>query len=358
MVRTLRRSNPITLLLGLITIVGFIFFLSSPNKPTSTRSNSVTPPPGKPPAVKHYKLNGLSTSKHPAENRETVLILTPLAKFYDQYWQNLLNLEYPRELIELGFIVPNTREGNTALGKLQKAVDKIQSGNKAHRFAAVTILRQDFDSPVGQSEKDRHALAAQKARRAAMSKARNSLLFTTLQPTVAWVLWLDADIIETPKTLIQDLALHNRDIIVPNCFQRYKDNGRDAVRPYDFNSWHDSEIALNMAKKMRPDEIILEGYKEMATYRLLMAFEFENGGQVHKEVQLDGVGGTVLLVKADVHRDGAMFPPFAFYNLIETEGFAKMAKRLGYKPYGLPNYLVRYTRQREEQMLTGTGLSL
>jgi mannan polymerase complexes MNN9 subunit len=58
------------------------------------------------------------------------------------------------------------------------------------------------------------------------------------------------------------------------------------------------------------------------------------------EVQLDGVGGATLLVKAEVHRDGAMFPPFAFYHLIETEGFAKMASRLGWKAWGLPNYLV------------------
>ena len=50
--------------------------------------------------------------------------------------------------------------------------------------------------------------------------------------------------------------------------------------------------------------------------------------------------GTALLVKADVHRDGAMFPPFPFYHLIETEGFAKMARRLGWKSYGLPNYYV------------------
>jgi hypothetical protein len=41
-----------------------------------------------------------------------------------------------------------------------------------------------------------------------------------------------------------------------------------------------------------------------------------------------------------VHRDGAMFPAFPFYHLIETEGFAKMAKRLGWKSYGLPNYYV------------------
>jgi mannan polymerase complexes MNN9 subunit len=36
-----------------------------------------------------------------------------------------------------------------------------------------------------------------------------------------------------------------------------------------------------------------------------------------------------------------MFPPFAFYHLIETEGFAKMASRLNWESFGLPNYLVR-----------------
>jgi len=78
----------------------------------------------------------------------------------------------------------------------------------------------------------------------------------------------------------------------------------------------------------------------MATYRGLMAYEYNAGGNLHTETMLDGVGATALLVKAEVHRDGANFPPFAFYNLIESEGFAKMARRLGYQPWGLPNYLV------------------
>lgn len=66
----------------------------------------------------------------------------------------------------------------------------------------------------------------------------------------------------------------------------------------------------------------------------------DKSGDPRREVPLDGVGGTALLVKADVHRDGAMFPPFAFYHLIETEGFAKMARRLGWESTGLPNYFV------------------
>jgi len=114
------------------------------------------------------------------------------------------------------------------------------------------------------------------------------------------------------------------------------------VRPYDFNSWIDSLAAKNLGANMAKDDILLEGYAEMATYRSLMAYMADKGAKADlgREVELDGVGGTALLVKAEGQRDGAMFPPFTFYHLIETEGFAKMASRSGWKSWGLPNYFM------------------
>ena len=114
--------------------------------------------------------------------------------------------------------------------------------------------------PVFDGDTERHALEHQKARRSTLSVARNSLVLTTLAPHISWVLWLDADIVETPKTIIQDMTQHNRDIIVANAFQKYKDdNGNQQERPYDFNSWIDSEIALNLAAKMGDDDVLFEG---------------------------------------------------------------------------------------------------
>lgn len=93
---------------------------------------------------------------------------------------------------------------------------------------------------------------------------------------------------------------------------------------------------------MDPDDILLEGYVELPTYRSLMAHMADTKNpRPNRVIDLDGVGGTALMVKADVHRDGAMFPPFPFFHLVETEGFARMAKRLGYSVYGLPDYFVR-----------------
>ncbi|KFY22876.1 hypothetical protein V493_06265 [Pseudogymnoascus sp. VKM F-4281 (FW-2241)] len=361
-----RRFSPLPTLLGAVFLIGIIVFFLSPSatdsasynfRKASAASNPLSPPTspfrksaasknGKriPPPVIRYQLNNVTTTSTPIENRETILILTPLARFYQGYWDNLLKLNYPHELITLGFIIPKNREGNAATAALQEQISKTQTlGPESKRFASIIIERQDFPPPLeSQDEAERHKLENQKVRRAAMSRARNSLLFTTLGPSISWVLWLDADIIETPPSLIQDLASHDKPIIVPNCFQRFIDPKTKQAdeRPYDFNSWQDSDTAQKMAAQMGPDDVIFEGYAEMPTYRALMAYQYKKGEDIRTEMALDGVGGTALLVKADVHRDGAMFPPFAFYHLIETEGFAKMARRLGWFAFGLPNYKI------------------
>ena len=347
-----------TLTIGAFLCLFILYFIVSDGSDTSASASSSSkanqpllrkPAPGKAkligdrPPVRRFNLNNVTITPDPVENREVVLILTPMARFYQEYWDNLMKLDYPHDLISLGFILPKSKEGNAATAALQAQVTKTQKGPPNDRFRSVVIERQDFDPPlISQDEGERHKMENQKVRRASMSRARNSLLFTTLGVETSWVLWLDADIVETPPSLIQDLAAHDKPLIVPNCYQRYIDpeTGKPAERPYDFNSWQDSPTAQEIASKMDPDDIILEGYREMATYRSLMAYMADRSDEKDVEVPLDGVGGTALLVKADVHRDGAMFPPFAFYNLIETEGFAKMAKRLGWAATGLPNYKV------------------
>lgn len=370
----MRRTSPITVFLAALLAFGFLCFLLSPSSsaaaaaPVTDSSSQLRredaaehplSPPTKPflksqavredgqkapPPVMHYNLNELSSTSESIKKGERVLILTPLARFYQEFWDNVVKLSYPHEFISIGFIVPKTKDGDAAVTALEQAISETQSGPVDSRFASISILRQDFDPPIqSQDEKERHKMSNQKARRESMSRARNSLLFTTLGPSTSWVLWLDSDIVETPATLIQDLTAHNRPVIVPNCFQRYynKDTKKMDVRPYDFNSWIDSSTAEELAGMMGPDEILLEGYAEMPTYRTLMAYMANTGApRPSREIELDGVGGTALLVKADVHRDGAMFPAFPFYHLVETEGFAKMAKRLGYSVYGLPDYFV------------------
>lgn len=297
--------------------------------------------------IAHYDLNKLHSTAEAALNKEHVLILTPMQTFHQEYWDNLLQLTYPREFMELGFIVPRTPSGDIALSKLETVVKKVQTDKKNQRFFKITILRQNSEGFDKLMEKDRHALRVQKERRGAMASARNELLFSSLGPHTSWVLWLDADIVETAPNLIQDMTAHNRPVLSANVYQKYYDDKTEKIqiRPYDFNNWQESDIALEMASQMAEDEILLEGYSELATYRVLMAHLYDSSGTSNAEVLLDGVGGGCTLVKADVHRDGAMFPTFPFYHLIETEGFAKMAQRLNYEVFGLPNYLVYHIEE-------------
>ena len=151
---------------------------------------------------------------------------------------------------------------------------------KKLNFKKITLLRQDSNSLQSQLEKDRHAFKVQKERRSMMALARNSLVFSTISPSTSWILWLDADIVETPPTLIQDLTSHNKPVVSANVYQRFIDpeTKQPSIRPYDFNNWIESEEGLKIAAGLSDDEIIVEGYAEMATYRPLMAHFYDAKG--------------------------------------------------------------------------------
>lgn len=55
---------------------------------------------------------------------------------------------------------------------------------------------------------------------------------------------------------------------------------------------------------------------------------------------LDGVGGCTALVKASIHREGAIFPAWNVDHQLETEGFAQIVKNLGGRCLGLTGYYV------------------
>jgi len=148
----------------------------------------------------------------------------------------------------------------------------------------------------------------------------------------------------------------------------------------DYNSWVESEQAIELRRTLDPNVVLAEGklnafppclqglpltamcslgYKQFKTGRQYMAKMGDWRDDQRMEIELDGVGGVSILVKADVHRSGKPhrslketyldgtnmtlginFPCYAFENQAETEGFAKMAKRAGYQVIGLPNYVV------------------
>ena len=155
-------------------------------------------------------------------------------------------------------------------------------------------------------------------RRTVLARSRNHLLFHALEDG-DWVLWLDVDVIEYPPHLIERLIATDKEIVQPHCVLDY------GGPTFDRNGWRDQG-------RLHLDDLRDKG----------------------ELVELDAVGGTILLVRADVHRDGLIFPPFQ-YGLassrvrrgrgeLETEGLGVMAHDMGYGCWGLPHLEVRHAR--------------
>lgn len=292
-------------------------------------------------SIEHVNLNKVTSTAQAAQKEERVLILTPLkdaAPYLSKYFELVAELTYPHHLIDLAFLVGDSSDDT--LGVLAMELDRIQKRPDKIPFHSATVVEKDFGFKLSQDVKDRHGFEAQGPRRKAMGKARNFLLSAALKPEHSWVYWRDVDIVDSPRKILEDLISHDKDIIVPNIwFHRYKD-GVDIEGRFDYNSWVESDKALRLAATLDKNVVLAEGYKEFDTGREYMCRMGDWRDDPHKEIELDGVGGVSIMVKADVHRAGINFPSYAFENQAETEGFAKMAKRAGYEVIGLPNYVV------------------
>ncbi|KAI2640261.1 putative ANP1 protein [Xylaria nigripes] len=300
--------------------------------------------------IQHIDLNGIRSTRQAIDNEERILILTPLkdaSPYLSRYFDLLVKLTYPHHLIDLGFLVGDTTDDTLAV--LGTELERIQKRKDNVPFKSATIIEKDFGSIIGQGVEDRHSFAAQGPRRKAMGRARNYLLASTLKPEHSWVYWRDVDIVENPENIIEDFISLDRDILVPNIwFHRYDKNNRDIEGRFDYNSWIESPKALKLANKLDKDIVLAEGYKQYDTGRTYMAKMGDRHADRFEEIELDGIGGVNILVKADVHRSGINFPCYAFENQAETEGFAKMAKRAGYEVIGLPNYVVWHIDTEEK----------
>jgi peptide chain release factor subunit 1 len=245
-----------------------------------------------------------------AEARPSVLVLTPVKdaeRHLDRHVALLEALEWPRERLSVGFI-----EGDSRDQTWQRLLDLRPRLEK--RCNAVTFLKRDFGFrlPAGVA---RWAPAYQLIRRGVLARARNNLIVGALGEE-DWALWIDVDVVDYPADIVDRLLASGGDIVHPHCVTA------PGGPSFDLNAWADG------------------GRRTLGDFR----------GQ--GRVRLDSVGGTMLLVRADLHRDGLIFPPFR-YGLpsvrireshpvwgkgeIETEGLAAMAADMGVQCWGLPD---------------------
>ncbi|OBA23156.1 Anp1-domain-containing protein [Metschnikowia bicuspidata var. bicuspidata NRRL YB-4993] len=226
------------------------------------------------------------------------------------------------------------------IGELLRHLNEIQSdANVAMRFGEIEIFEKDFGQIIGQSFSDRHGFAAQGPRRKLMARARNWLWSVAIKPYHLYVYWRDADVETMPRTILEDLMQHDKDVIVPNVWRPLPD-WLGNQQPYDLNSWQESDGGLQLAESLDEDACIVEGYVEYQTWRPHLAYLRDPYGDPEVEMDLDGIGGVSILTKAKVFRTGSHFPAFSFEKHAETEAFGKMSKRMGYSVVGLPHYVI------------------
>jgi len=253
-------------------------------------------------------------AEQPCAARPTVLILTPVkdaAQYAAGHFERLRGLTYPAELISIGILESDSHDHSFL---------KFSTQCQAHesRFRNVSCLKKDFGFrlPTGVP---RWEPSVQLARRAVLARSRNHLLFHALDDE-DWVLWLDVDVIKFPRDIIERLLSYDKDILHPHCVKEY------GGPSFDQNAWQDHG-RLHMHD--------LRGKQEL--------------------VPLDAVGGTMLLVRADCHRDGLVFPPFLYGRRnpkirqrqdiclpdqegeVETEGLAMLAADMDLQCWGVPN---------------------
>ncbi|KAH7148651.1 putative ANP1 protein [Dactylonectria macrodidyma] len=292
-------------------------------------------------SIQHIDLNPIKSTRRALANEERILILTPLkdaSSFLPRYFQLLSQITYPHRLIDIAFLISDSTDDTLAI--LASELDRLQRQPGEMPFRSAMVIEKDFNFHLSQDVNERHSFEAQGPRRKAMGKARNYLLATALKPEHSWVYWRDVDIVDCPGRILEDFIAHDKDIIVPNIWFHRIEKGVDIEGRFDYNSWIETDKGRKLVSTLPKDVVLAEGYHQYDTGRKYLAKMGDWRENKDVEVELDGIGGVNIVVKADVHRSGINFPCYAFENQAETEGFAKMAKRAGYQVVGLPNYIV------------------
>lgn len=256
-----------------------------------------------------------------------VVIFLPVRngeKYLETNLALLKRLDYPKDRLRIVYGEGESNDGSA------ETIDRLIREH-ASEFAGMERLQIQTG---GRSikRKRRWYPAIQLERRSMIAKARNAIVSQGLRADDDWVLWIDIDVIDFPPDVLRKLLETDRKIVVPHCVL-------DAGGPtYDRNSFLDVEepTASDYYKHFHYGL-----FQPHADYRFRRQLD---GLRYLETVPLDGVGGTMLLVAADIHRAGLVFPETRYRDLIETEAFGVLARDLGIRPLGLPRLEIIHDR--------------
>jgi len=223
---SLRRRRQLLLRIAILVGIAFgAFFLLSPSLrnallPTLSLGFVSAPEEFKLETVRYYDLSNVQGTARGWEREERILLCAPLrdaAPHLPMFFSHLQNLTYPHHLIDLAFLVGDSKDNTLDL--LSTLLTELQANEDPKMpYGEISIMEKDFGQKVNQDVESRHGFAAQAGRRKSMAQARNWLLSAALRPTHSWVYWRDVDVETAPFTILEDLMRHNKDIIVPSMY--------------------------------------------------------------------------------------------------------------------------------------------
>ncbi len=243
-----------------------------------------------------------------------VLVLTPMkntVRHLERYFGLLQALDYPAGHLSLGIMEGDSTDGT------QAALLAYQSRLAGH-FARFDLHQHHTGFQI---TGPRWQKPVQRQRRSVIAEARNRLLSAMLRDE-EWVLWLDADLVDYPPALLHELLGAQRDIVAPVCL-------RPDGRMFDTNTFC---FRPDRTAAEREDFLFDGIYQPPPGAGRAYLDEFAD----QRLVAVDSVGGTALLVRADLHRRGLVFPTYSHRGYIETEGLAAMARDMGVTCWGMP----------------------
>jgi mannan polymerase II complex ANP1 subunit len=225
---TRRKQRQLLKRLGLASLLfGFIFWLYPPAWEVIVSSSTVaglfsnSAVDTQLETVRYYDLNNVGGTARGWEREERILLCAPLrdaAPHLPMFFSHLRNLTYPHKLIDLAFLVGDSKDNTITL--LTELLEGLQAGDDPNMwYGEISIMEKDFGQTVNQDVESRHGFAAQASRRKSMAQARNWLLSAALRPTHSWVYWRDVDVETAPFTILEDLMRHNKDVIVPSTYR-------------------------------------------------------------------------------------------------------------------------------------------
>lgn len=269
------------------------------------------------------------TRRNPAHTPSTlVLVLTRDAGSWSRDYQST-----QRSVYDFLDLLASTKLAlpDVALGILTASQDEFEAIKKATDgvpLGRVTILHRE-DTGSGFEYGDRHKPEVQDQRRALLARLRNYLMNGAIQDE-KHTFWIDADVVEFSPNIVQTMLKHAETradvgILTARC-------ERDTLYNYDMNAWKVAPAELDAANATDRNAL-----QDQLEHSKTWVPELMKDSGDDDLVPLDSVGGTLLYIRAELVREGLVFPWWGVvgagweregYVGLETEGLCYLSARM------------------------------